>query len=155
MSGTVASGLPATPLQIAARAPARQSEQARLLGQGLAFPPRIGGDGRLQWAVGEASITDAIAVILGTSPGERIGLPRFGAGLDRFLFEGNNAGTHARIAEAIGNALKAAEPRIQLESISVGADAASPETAIATIFWRLVASGAAGQASVAVPVGRG
>lgn len=155
MTGTAASGLPATPLQVAARAPSRQGEQARLLGQGLAFPPRVGGNGRLQWAVGEASITDAIAVILGTCPGERIGLPRFGAGLDRFLFEGNNAGTHARIAEAIATALKAAEPRIQLESISVGADPASPETAIATLYWRLVASGTAGQASVAVPVGRG
>ena len=133
-------GLPATPLQLAARAPERFAEQARLLGQGLAFPPRVGGDGRLQWAVGEASITDAIAIILGTSPGERIGLPRFGAGLDRFLFEGNNAGTHARIAEAIGTALKALEPRIQLDSIQVGADPVSSETAIATIYWRLVAS---------------
>ena len=155
MTGSTPSGLPASALQQAARTPARVAAQARLLGQGLAFPPRVGGDGRLQWAVGEASITDAIAIILGTSPGERIGLPRFGAGLDRFLFEGNNAGTHARIAEAIGTALKAAEPRIQLESISVGADASSPETAIATIHWRLVASGSAGVATVAVPVGRG
>lgn len=149
------SGLPATPLQQAARAPERLGEQARLLGQGLAFPPRVGSDGRLQWAVGEASITDAITVILGTSPGERIGLPRFGAGLDRFLFEGNTAGTHARIAEAIATALKAAEPRIQLESISVGADPSSSETAIATIHWRLVASGAAGRASLSIAVGRG
>jgi phage baseplate assembly protein W len=148
-------GLPATPLQLAARAPQRLGEQARLLGQGLAFPPRVGGDGRLQWAVGETSITDAIAIILGTSPGERIGLPRFGAGLDRFLFAGNNAGTHARIAEAIGTALKASEPRIQLDSIQVGADPVSSETAIATIHWRLVASGAAGQATVSVSVGRG
>jgi phage baseplate assembly protein W len=155
MSDASPTGLPASALQFAARAPERLREQARLLGQGLAFPPRVGGDGRLQWAVGEASITDAIAIILGTSPGERVGLPRFGAGLDRFLFEGNNAGTHARIAEAIGTALKAAEPRIQLESISVGADAISPETAVATIHWRLVASGTAGEATVAVPVGRG
>ena len=98
MSDASPTGLPASALQFAARAPERLREQARLLGQGLAFPPRVGGDGRLQWAVGEASITDAIAIILGTSPGERVGLPRFGAGLDRFLFEGNNAGTHARIA---------------------------------------------------------
>ncbi len=154
MTGSALSAMPASPLLAAARAPALVAEQARLLGQGIAFPPRIGGDGRLEWAVGETSITDAIAIILGTSPGERIGLPRFGAGLDRFLFEGNNAGTHARIADAIGTALKAAEPRIRLESISVGADPASPETAIATICWRLVASGTAGEASLAVPVGR-
>lgn len=154
MSEVNPSGLPASVLQQAARMPERMAEQARLLGQGLAFPPRIGGDGRLQWAVGEASITDAITIILGTNPGERIGLPRFGAGLDRFLFEGNTAGTHARIAEAIATALKAAEPRIQLESILVEADPSSPETALATIHWRLVASGAAGRATVAVPVGR-
>lgn len=154
MSDATLSGLPASPLQVAANAVARSSEQARLLGQGLAFPPRVGGDGRLQWAVGEASITDSIAIILGTSPGERIGLPRFGAGLDRFLFEGNNAGTHARIAQAIAAALNAAEPRIRIETIAVGADATSPETAIATIHWRLVASGVAGEANVAVAVGR-
>jgi len=155
MSEATPSGLPASALQQAARGPERLAEQARLLGQGLAFPPRIGGDGRLEWAVGEASITDAITVILGTNPGERIGLPRFGAGLDRFLFEGNNAGTHARIADAIATALKAGEPRIQLESISVEADPTSPETALATIQWRLVASAAAGRATVSVPVGRG
>jgi phage baseplate assembly protein W len=155
MTGATPSGLPASPLAATAATAARGSEQARLLGQGLAFPPRVGGDGRLQWAAGETSITDAIAIILGTSPGERIGLPRFGAGLDQFLFEGNNAGTHARIAQAIAAALGAAEPRIRIETITVSASPTSPETAIATLCWRLVASGAAGEASVAVAVGRG
>ena len=154
MNDSTRSGLPATPLQQAASSQRRLEGQARLLGQGLAFPPRVGGDGRLQWAVGEASITDAIRIILGTNPGERIGLPRFGAGLDRFLFAGNTAATHARIAEAIASALKAAEPRIQLDSIEVDADPNESETAIAIIRWRLVASGASGSATLAVPVGR-
>ncbi|MFN6339800.1 MAG: GPW/gp25 family protein [Cyanobacteriota bacterium] len=154
MSQATPAGPPASALQRAARSTDPLAELASLLGQGLAFPPRVGGDGRMQWAIGETSVTDAITIILGTNPGERIGLPRFGAGLDRFLFEGNNPGTHARIAEAIATALKAAEPRIQLESIRVEADPSSPETALATIHWRLVASGAAGRATVSVPVGR-
>ena len=69
-----------------------------LFGRGLSFPPRLDADGRFAWSADEANVRESIALILKTEPGERVGLPAFGAGLGDFLFEPNQAATHARMA---------------------------------------------------------
>lgn len=122
------------------------------LGQGMSFPPRVGADGRFVWSQGEANIRENIAVILKTDPGERLALPEFGAGLSRFLFEPNNAATHARLQEAITGALSTWEPRIQVETVDIAADPADPESARATITYRLVATSARERISLGVPL---
>ncbi|MBK9432932.1 GPW/gp25 family protein [Sphingorhabdus sp.] len=126
---------------------------SNIYGQGIAFPPRLDGYGRLAWSVGEVNIRESIAVILKTNVRERLSLPTFGAGLGAFLFEPNNAGTHARIAHAIETALKQWEPRISLSEVSVSADPANVEAAIATIQYSLVATGASEQVSLSIPLG--
>ena len=122
-------------------------------GKSLGFPPRIGADGRMAWSEGEANVRESIAIILKTNLRERIALPRFGAGLGGFLFEPNNAGTHARIADAIEKALAQWEPRIAVVQVDVAADPAAPDGAIATIAYKLVASGAAEKVSLSIPLG--
>jgi len=121
-------------------------------GKSLAFPPRVDASGRMLWSEGERNIQESIAVILRTDPNERVGLPRFGTGLTAFLFEPNNAATHARIAHAIDTALKRWEPRIAIERIDVAADPEASETAVATIAYRLVATGAAQRVALDVPL---
>jgi phage baseplate assembly protein W len=121
-------------------------------GKSVAFPPRVDASGRMLWSEGERNIQESIAIILRTDPNERVGLPRFGAGLTAFLFEPNNAATHARIAHAIDTALKALEPRIAVETVDVSADPQASETAIATIAYRLVATGAAQSVALNVPL---
>lgn len=121
-------------------------------GKSVAFPPRVDATGRMLWSEGERNIQESIAIILRTNPNERVGLPRFGAGLTAFLFEPNNAATHARIAHAIDTALKALEPRIAVETVDVSADPQASETAIATIAYRLVATGAAQTVALDVPL---
>ena len=121
-------------------------------GKSVAFPPRVDGSGRMLWSEGERNIQESIAIILRTDPNERVGLPRFGAGLTAFLFEPNNAATHARIAHAIDTALKALEPRIAVDAVDVSADPQASETAIATIAYRLVATGAAQSVALNVPL---
>lgn len=120
-------------------------------GKSLGFPPRVGPDGSLAWSEGETNIRESIRIILSTDQGERIALADFGAGLMRFLFEPNTAGTHARIAHAVSTALERWEPRIAVESVDVDADPKDATSAIATIGYRLVASGARERTSVAVP----
>ena len=88
-----------------------------IFGKSLSFPPRVGADGRFVWSSGEDNVRESIAVILRTEPGERVGLPDFGAGLARFLFEPNNVATHARMQDAIRRALDRWERRIQVEAI--------------------------------------
>jgi len=121
-------------------------------GQSIAFPPRVDAAGRMLWSEGERNIRESIAIILRTDPNERVGLPRFGTGLSAFLFEPNNAATHARIAHAIDGALKKWEPRIAVETVDVAADPQASETAVATIAYRLVATGAAQRVAIDVPL---
>jgi phage baseplate assembly protein W len=94
------------------------------------------------WSEGEANIRESIAVVLKTEPGERVGLAEFGAGLGRFLFDPNNAATHASMRDAILRALARWERRIEVEAVEIAADATDPEVALATITYRLVATAA-------------
>src|SRR5687768_13116013 len=123
-----------------------------IFGRSMSFPPRVGADGRFVWSEGESNIRESIAVILKTEPGERVGVPDFGAGLARLLFEPNNAGTHARVQETIQRALAAWEQRIEVEAVDVAKDAADVESALATITYRLVATSARERISVSVPL---
>nr|WP_315196646.1 GPW/gp25 family protein [uncultured Aquabacterium sp.] len=127
-------------------------DQARIFGKGMAFPPRVGPDGRIAWSSGEPNIHESIRLILSTEPGERLRLPAFGAGLRRFLFEPNNLATHTLIRQAITESLKRWEPRIQVESVEVEADPREAEVAIATLTYRLVATQAQERIAVAVGV---
>lgn len=95
---------------------------------------------------------ESIAVILRTEPGERVGLPDFGAGLARFLFEPNTVATHTRMQDAIRRALDRWERRIQVEAIDVAAHPGDPETAVATITYRLVATAALERISLSIPL---
>jgi phage baseplate assembly protein W len=119
-------------------------------GKSLAFPPRVGANGRMLWSEGEDNIRESIAIILKTMQCERVQLPGFGANLGSYLFEPNNAGTHARIARDIEIALGQWEPRIALDDVAIAADSSD---AVVTISYRLVASGAAESIAVAVPLG--
>lgn len=124
------------------------------LGQSTSFPLRVGTDGSIRWSQGEDNIRESIAVILQTEVGERIALPDFGAGLGAFLFEPNNPATHARIAHRIEDALRRWEPRIVLESVEVEEDQSDATACIATVRYRLVATGAAERVSLSIRLGQ-
>lgn len=124
--------------------------EARIFGQGFAFPPRLGPDGRVALSVGPENIREAIRIILLTEPGERILLPDFGAGLARFLFQPNTVATHRLIEERIVRALALWEPRIRLESVTVEADAADVQSAAVTIRYALIATGSSDRIDLSV-----
>lgn len=123
-------------------------------GKSLGFPPRVGPDGRMRWSEGETNVRESIAIILKTEAGERLQLRDFGAGLGRYLFEPNNAATHVRIAASIEDSLRRWEPRIALDGVNVTPDPTDTTAALATIAYRLVATGAAERTSVSIPLGR-
>jgi phage baseplate assembly protein W len=123
-----------------------------IFGQGISFPPRVGADGRFAWSDGEGNIRESITVVLKTEPGERVGVPDFGAGLGRFLFEPNTPATHARVRDAIQRALARWERRVQVEAVEVGVDPGDAGAALATITYRLVATSARERISLNVPL---
>ncbi len=128
------------------------SGPADIFGRGIGFPPRIGPDGRITWSAGETNVRESIRIILQTAPGERLRLPGFGAGLDRFLFEPNNPATWRLIQERIERSLADWEPRVRVDRVDVAADPDDPEAAVATITYRLVATQASERVTLAVPV---
>lgn len=112
----------------------------RLYGRGIAFPPHVGSDGRVAWSEGEINIREAIQIILQTEPLERLNLPTFGAGLQRFLFEPNTAATQFQIQDRITTALQLWEPRISVSSVDVEPDPSDAQAAVATIEYKLVST---------------
>lgn len=93
-------------------------------GRHLAFPFRIGPDGRSDAPASlEEHVRDEIIQLLLTNPGERPFLPDFGGGLRRLVFEGNDDVTaglaKAAISDAISYWLKT---RIEMLALNVSAD---------------------------------
>ena len=122
------------------------------LGQGISWPPRIDGDGRLLRSADADNVREAIQVILLTEPGERVRLPEFGAGLGRFLFEPNIPATHIAIARRITQSLMRWEPRIRVAQVEVDADPSDPQAALATITYRLVSTAQQATLNIGIPV---
>jgi len=112
----------------------------QLYGRGMSFPPRVGQDGRIAWSEGETNIRESIRVILLTEEKERIRLPNFGGGLQRFLFEPNTVVTQSQIQDRITKALQLWEPRILVNQVDVQPDPSDSQAAIATIAYKLVAT---------------
>lgn len=117
-----------------------KSSAARLFGQGISFPPRIDGDGRLALSAGAENVRESIRVILLTQFKERMLLPEFGCGLQAYLFEPNTVATRRLIEEGITQALGRWEPRIVLESVAVSEDPQNPAAAVVAIHYKLVAT---------------
>jgi len=125
-------------------------DAGKLLGRGIAFPPRVGPDGRLQWSEGERNVRESIQIILSTEQRERLMAPDFGGSLGQYLFEPNTVATRHQLQERITRTLARWEPRISVESVSVEADPQDARSASATITYKLVATGARERVSLSV-----
>jgi len=124
--------------------------EATLLGRGISFPPRIGSDGRFAYSAGAENVRESIRVILSTDQQERIMLPQFGGGLMQYLFQPNTPATHRLIQESITQSLARWEPRIELDSVRVAADPADARAAVATVQYRVRATGLSDRTDVTV-----
>jgi phage baseplate assembly protein W len=90
-----------------------------IIGTGWKFPIKVNARGGLSWSSGADRIRDAIWIVLGTSPGERVMRPSFGVGAKDYVFEPNSSGSQTRLASAIREALTRWEPRVELVSVDV------------------------------------
>ncbi len=111
------------------------------LGRGVAFPLRVDGRGTIALnADGEQDIQQAIRLILGTVPGERVMRPEFGCRAWEVLFDPNNSAAHSLIAEFVREALAMWEPRIVVQHVEVYRDPARDNAAIAEILYEIKAT---------------
>jgi phage baseplate assembly protein W len=114
------------------------------LGVGWAFPPQVEADGTITEAVYEEDIRQAIRIILGTNPGERVMRPDFGAGLNAFVFEPVSTTTMALVQTRVQDALIAWEPRIDVEQVRVTTDSNERYKLLIDITYRVRATNAVG-----------
>lgn len=125
----------------------------KILGKGIGFPPRIGADGRVVWSEGETNIRESIRIILLTEFNERLRLPEFGGGLNRFLFEPNTVTTGQLIKDRITKALAEWEPRITVQTVAVEPDSFDLQAAVVTIQYKLVATQVSERVGLTVTLG--
>lgn len=128
-------------------------DAGKLFGRSIAFPPRIGADGRMAWSEGPQNIRESIQIILQTEVGERLMLRPFGAGLGQFLFEPNTTANRRLIQERVETALRLWEPRIRLREVRVDADPTHPQQVIITLDYGLVATGTGERLALTVNLG--
>jgi hypothetical protein len=115
---------------------------AAFLGRGWKFPIRPNGRGGLSWVEGEASVAEAIWLILSTPRRSRVMEPEFGCGAHDFVFAPNTPNTRARIETEVGRALTRFEPRIDVLRVQATADAETPNTLLVRVDYRVRANNA-------------
>ncbi len=107
------------------------------IGRGWRFPIRVDAKGRLSWSEGPERIQDAIWIIIKTALGERVMRPKFGAGVDAYVFQPNSPATRTALASAIKTALVDWEPRIELDAVRVEPVEGEPSQALITVEYRI------------------
>jgi phage baseplate assembly protein W len=110
------------------------------LGVGWAFPPRLEPGGRIAESVYEQDVREAIRIVLGTNPGERVMRPDFGAGLNTFVFEPVNPTTLARVETRVRDSLITWEPRIDVLAVVVRPQGSPPSTLLIDMSYRVRAT---------------
>ena len=99
-----------------------EPKENAFLGSGWAFPIHTEANGAVAVAADAEDIRQAIHIILGTAPGERVMRPDFGAGLHTLVFEPINTTTRALVRHRVEEALITWEPRIDNITVQVTAD---------------------------------
>ena len=94
-------------------------------GRHLAFPFRVGTDGRtVQVTTLEEHIRDEVVQLILTNPAERLFLPEFGGGVRRLVFEGADESTTGAMAKALltQNITRWLGHRVTLETLQVAVE---------------------------------
>lgn len=110
------------------------------LGQGLAFPLQFNPRGEIALANGERDIEQAIQLILGTTPGERVMRPEFGCRAWELVFAPANSKTSSLITYYVKEALAFWEPRIEVTKVEVFRDPSLDGAVLVEVFYTIKAT---------------
>jgi phage baseplate assembly protein W len=84
--------------------------------------PGLTATGALAMVDGDASVRQAIMLLLSTVPGERLMRPDYGSHLHRLLFAPNDHTTAGLAIHYVRQALRRWEPRVDVLDVDAGAD---------------------------------
>jgi hypothetical protein len=109
-----------------------------IIGRGWRFPPALDERGTIALVSGEAELEQAIQIILGTAPGQRVMRPEFGCRIHELVFAPNNSATAGMAARYVAEALGRWEPRIEVQRVEAEADPADPSRLLISVEYRVV-----------------
>lgn len=107
------------------------------LGVGWQFPIQLSENKTIALATDEASIRQAMWMILSTAPGERPMRPEFGCGIHDLVFAPNAAGTAGQLSIEVKQALTRWEPRIDVLNVEVSTDPQEASRVLLEINYRV------------------
>jgi phage baseplate assembly protein W len=113
---------------------------------GLQVSPR----GRIEMVEEDASVRQAILLLLSTAPGERVMRPTYGCHLRRLVFSPNDDTTAGLAIHYVRQALERWEPRIDVLAIDATSDPEAPERLDILLEYRVRATNRGG--SIAYPL---
>lgn len=91
----------------------------------------------------DASVRQAIRLLLRTRPGERVMRPEYGCDLYRLIFSPNDETTAGLAIHFVREAVERWEPRVQIVKIDAGADPERPEILGISLQYTVIATGSA------------
>jgi phage baseplate assembly protein W len=92
------------------------------VGNGWAYPLRVGPRGGVALASGRDEINEALSLIISTAPGERVMRPDFGCRIWDMLFASSDPNTRGLMAQMVRDAITRWEARVDLEQVVVHPD---------------------------------
>jgi uncharacterized protein len=99
--------------------------------------PAIGPDGRVAMVSGDASVRQALMLLLATLPGERVMRPDYGCPLHRIVFAPNDATTAGLAIHYVRQAVRRFEPRVDIMQVEAGPAPDSPAELHVTLTYRV------------------
>ena len=107
-----------------------------ITGRGWSFPPTLDERGTVALTHDEDEIVQAIHIILGTAPGQRVMRPEFGCRIHELVFAPANAATVGLAEQYVREALGRWEPRIDVQDVEAAPDADDPTRLVVSIIYR-------------------
>jgi hypothetical protein len=96
--------------------------------------------GAVSTVTGDEAIRQAIIMLLGTRPGERLMRPQYGSHLHRLLFAPNDHTTAGLAIHYVRQAVQRWEPRVEIVDLDAGADPLVPTRLNIQLRYRVRAS---------------
>jgi uncharacterized protein len=93
-------------------------EDKTYLGTGWAFPVRFGTQG-VQLVSNEEDISESLAILFSTMPGERVFRYKYGCPVEKWVFAKMDLSEKTLIIDVVEKAIREWEPRIITESVEV------------------------------------
>jgi len=101
-----------------------ENNKRSFLGTGWGFPPEfIKGKNGVVMVSDEEDIRQSLQILLATIPGERMLRPKYGANLEKLLFEPLDTTLKAYMKDLVKDAILFHEPRVILNRIELEPDA--------------------------------